>query len=135
MLSLCTPLLHSLVQVCFCTLAPQFPVPLHVSLLHCAGPDDVLLCQDVCPNTVCSELLRLRLRSLEVQIGLSHSHNRCDDLLTLCKLEHSGNGQMRGYACVAHQTNITKRVFADTIRKHHIDSVPRSRMHKACRRG
>ena len=39
-------------QVSFCTLAQQFPEPLHVSLLHCAGPIDVLLCQDVCHNTV-----------------------------------------------------------------------------------
>ena len=115
------PLLHSLVQVSFCTLR---------STVHraSAGPNDVLLCQDVCHNTVCSELLRLRLRVLEVQIDLSHSHSRCYDLFILWKLEHSGNREMRGYACVAHQTNITKRVFAVLIRKHHLDSVSRSCM-------
>ena len=86
-------------------------------------------------NSVCSELLRLRHKILEVQVDLSHSHNPCYDLFVLCKQEHSGNSEMRGYACVAHQTNIAKCVFADTIRKHHIDSVPRSSMHTACRRG
>ena len=70
-------LLRTLVQVGLGTLSPQLPESLHVSLLRFPGPRGVLLCQDVCHRVVCSELLRLRLRILEVQIDLLPAHNRC----------------------------------------------------------
>ena len=44
---------------------------------------------------------RIRLRILEIQIDLSHSHNRCYDLFILRKLEHTSNREMRGYAYLA----------------------------------
>ena len=77
-------LLRSLVQEGIGTLAPG------------PRPNGVLFCQDVCHNAVCSELLRLRLRILEVQIDLFHAHNRCYDLFILRNLEHSGSREMRG---------------------------------------
>ena len=126
--SVCT-----LVQVGLGTLAPQFPESLHVPLLRCPGPRGVLICQDVCHSAVCSELLRLWLRILEVQLDLLHAHNSCYHLFILCKLEHGSNREMRGYASGAYQTDIKERVFADTIRECHIDSAPRSCMHVARR--
>ena len=127
-------LLRTPVQVGLGTLTPQLPESLHVSLLRCPGPRFVLLCQDACHSAVCNELLRLRLRILEVQFDLLLAHNRCYLLFILCNLEHGGNREMCGYASGAHQTDITERVFADTIRKYHINSAPRSCMHVACRR-
>ena len=112
------PLFRSLVQVGFGALAPQLPESLHVSLLHCPEPGCTLPCQDVRHNAVCCEFLRLGLRILEVQINLFHAYNRCNSLFILCKLEDCSNREMCGYASVAHQTNITERVFADTIREH-----------------